>query len=81
MTHRPLGVTWMADAVCASLPADVFFPEHEYSYQAFRAKSACASCPVQRDCLRYALDQDVVGIWGGMTTSERKKTKAALRVA
>ena len=33
---------------------------------------ACQWCPVQDDCLRWALDEDQrTGIWGGLTPVER----------
>ncbi|MFC8723701.1 WhiB family transcriptional regulator [Streptomyces bacillaris] len=36
------------------------------------AKTICSTCPVQPECLQYALaagERD--GIWGGLTTAER----------
>lgn len=40
-----------------------------------RAKALCATCPVRRECLEYANDNDErEGIWGGMTTTERGYT-------
>jgi WhiB family redox-sensing transcriptional regulator len=36
------------------------------------AKAICAECPVQDECLRFALDADERhGVWGGFTTDER----------
>lgn len=37
-----------------------------------RAKKICKDCPVLRECLEYAIDQNCVGIWGGMDTQERQ---------
>ena len=37
------------------------------------AKSYCEACPVKKECLQFALDnKEEYGIWGGMTTRERK---------
>jgi len=36
------------------------------------AKSLCAECPIQRDCLEYAVEaKEEWGIWGGLTSRER----------
>lgn len=38
------------------------------------ARRFCASCPVIKDCLIYALQNDErFGIWGGFTAEERKR--------
>jgi WhiB family transcriptional regulator, redox-sensing transcriptional regulator len=39
-----------------------------------QAKELCAACPVQRECLEYANDnEEPDGIWGGLTPIERRK--------
>lgn len=36
------------------------------------AKAICAGCPVKRDCLNFALDNDIdSGVWGAATFDER----------
>ncbi len=75
--------TWQADALCntgdASL-VDVFFGRGRRDFDGERAKQICAGCPVQAECLDYALDQDQMestpvppqgGVWGGLTHGER----------
>lgn len=61
-------VTTWARAACRPHPTQLFFlAEHEQ-----RAKAICRSCPIQRECLRYAvLADEVAGVWGGMTRTER----------
>ncbi|WP_431231505.1 WhiB family transcriptional regulator [Mycolicibacterium psychrotolerans] len=40
-----------------------------------RAKNLCATCPVARECLEYADDNDErEGVWGGLTVTERGLT-------
>jgi WhiB family transcriptional regulator, redox-sensing transcriptional regulator len=37
------------------------------------AKRICAGCPVQRECLEYALRvREPFGIWGGLNETERR---------
>lgn len=44
-----------------------------------QAKEMCASCPVIKQCLRAALENNETGVWGGTTTNERRKIKVAQR--
>ena len=67
---------------CRQYP-DLFFPEDFYengnktrnSGQAQQiAKETCNRCPIQRQCLEYAIEaQEPHGIWGGTTPYERLK--------
>jgi len=68
---------WWTRAACASADPELFFPI-SYSGPALRqvaqAKAICARCPIQRECLRYALDAgSIQGVWGGMTEEERRR--------
>src|SRR5215467_6772197 len=68
---------WWTRAACASADPELFFPI-SYSGPALRqvaqAKAICARCPIQRECLRYALDAGYIqGVWGGMTEEERRR--------
>lgn len=59
-------------ALCAETDPEAFFPEKGES--AVEAKRICASCPLVETCLQFALDHgEDYGIWGGMTTIERKR--------
>jgi WhiB family transcriptional regulator, redox-sensing transcriptional regulator len=67
---------WWTRAACASADPELFFPI-SYSGSALRqvarAKSICARCPIQQECLSYALGAgSVQGVWGGMTEEERR---------
>jgi WhiB family transcriptional regulator, redox-sensing transcriptional regulator len=68
---------WWTRAACASADPELFFP---ISYsgpalrQVARAKAICARCPIQQECLSYALDAgSIQGVWGGMTEEERRR--------
>ncbi|MCF3961154.1 WhiB family transcriptional regulator [Streptomyces fuscigenes] len=61
--------TWNSRAACKDQP-DVMFVQGAEQH---RAKTVCGSCPVETECLGYALDQRIeFGVWGGMTERERR---------
>jgi WhiB family redox-sensing transcriptional regulator len=74
---------WREHASCRSCSPDLFFPagttgaaRHEID----AAKSVCAECPVQSQCLRFALRTgQAYGIWGGTTEDERVTMKRLTR--
>jgi hypothetical protein len=41
-------------------------------------KKFCSTCPVQSDCLDYAMRHDVQGVWGGTAYAERKQRRKRL---
>ncbi|BCI55000.1 hypothetical protein NIIDNTM18_42780 [Mycolicibacterium litorale] len=62
---------WADEADCRFTDPEAFFPAAgEPSYD---AKRICASCPVQKPCLEYALrgGRRVLGIWGGLSERQR----------
>ena len=74
---------WRTYAACRFCSPDLFFPagttgaaEHEI----VAAKAVCAECPVQSQCLRFALRTgQAYGIWGGTTEDERITMKRLSR--
>jgi WhiB family redox-sensing transcriptional regulator len=75
--------TWQLRAACRGPESAMFFPptyaerREERDARESRAKSICAMCPVQRECLDYALRiGEQHGIWGGLTESERRSLLA-----
>ena len=69
---------WMFDTPCGTVPPDLFFPSTGETSSAQTAKHICSTCPVQLDCLTYALaDPHLFGIWGGTTESDRDKLRRA----
>ncbi|HZQ28020.1 MAG TPA: WhiB family transcriptional regulator [Acidimicrobiales bacterium] len=71
---------WQLKAACRGPQASVFFPpthferKDEKEEREARAKSICATCPVRKPCLDYALAiREPHGIWGGLNELERKQ--------
>lgn len=63
---------WMKDARCSGAKTDLWFPELGQS--TVHAIRVCQECPVKRECLNYALDNEIVhGVWGGTSARERSK--------
>lgn len=80
-------IAWQRDAACReavigrSIRSRVhaFFPDR--GRPAERAKAVCATCPVWRECLEYALaDHEREGVWGGTTEKERRVILRARRL-
>lgn len=66
---------WMADALCAQVGGDVFFPEVGEPNRP--AKRVCQTCSVRSQCLEWALaTHQAYGIWGGMSYVERRRMQA-----
>ncbi|MFJ8774522.1 WhiB family transcriptional regulator [Streptomyces microflavus] len=67
---------WQPDSACYGMdPEDseaVFFPTRRDHEAIAEAKELCGMCPVARECLTFALENDLTeGIWGGLTEDER----------
>lgn len=63
---------WMARGNCADRPPSFFFPSDGVGVEL--AKRVCEDCPVQSDCLEYAIEHRIDhGVWGG--TSERQRRR------
>ena len=74
--------TWRDGAICRDTDPELFFPvgtTGQALLQIDRAKQVCGECPVQTDCLQYALEtnQDA-GIWGGTSEDERRSIRRRL---
>ena len=63
---------WRADALCAQVDGDIFFPPKNGSPGP--AKMVCGQCPVIGECRLYALTNRLQdGVWGGLTPRERAR--------
>lgn len=70
----PEALAWQEFARCAEVDPEIFFPVQGAPTRP--AKEICRVCPVRRECLQDALDQDVQwGVWGGKSALERRKLK------
>jgi WhiB family redox-sensing transcriptional regulator len=66
---------WMDSALCAQADPDAWFPEPGQRNDV--PKAICSRCPVQQECLDHAIENDEMGIWGGMTEAERGRQEQA----
>ena len=70
---------WMANALCAQVDGDLWFPDKGGSTR--EAKAICRRCPVRAQCLALALEQGETGIWGGTSENERRRMKPSAEAA
>ncbi|KOV93113.1 transcription factor WhiB [Streptomyces sp. NRRL B-1140] len=77
---------WRDHAACRHEDPELFFPigtSGPALLQTEQAKAVCRRrCPVQDECLQWALDTgQSIGVWGGTSENERRalKRRAAAR--
>lgn len=69
-------VNWRDLANCRGADADLFFSGKGETEKTKKAKSICAACLVQVQCLDFAVETvQRWGIWGGMTERQRRKVR------
>lgn len=68
---------WMAQALCAEIDPELWYPDPGDSHAAAQAVAVCRTCPVRADCLDYAMATEVQGgrhgVWGGLTPTARNR--------
>lgn len=67
-------------AECRGVYTDLFYRvEEERNAENYpyidAVRSICARCPIWDKCLSYAFDNENYGVWGGLTTAERRGVK------
>lgn len=85
---------WITDAACRGMGPGLFYDwetipgrgERISDGSLAKARAVCATCPVQYECLAYALttlDRIEVdhGVWGGTTPEQRVRLRRARRSA
>ncbi|HUE58939.1 MAG TPA: WhiB family transcriptional regulator [Acidimicrobiales bacterium] len=79
MSVQHLEDVWQAKAACRGPNTALFFPPSHFERKddkearENKAKAICATCPVKRPCLEYALRiKEPHGIWGGLNELERR---------
>ena len=74
--------SWRGEAACREADSDLFFPVGTTGptlRQIDAAKRICRGCPVQAECLAWALENGVAdGVWGGTTPDERRVIRSLL---
>ena len=74
---------WREDIACRDADPDLFFPIGAIGAalrQMEEAKRICRACPVQIQCLTWALENGVAdGVWGGTTPDERRIIRSLSR--
>ena len=77
---------WTDDAACRYVGSHLFFSTHDpedgmrppggqEQVRVKQARSVCAECPVWRQC-RFVGLAEADGVWGGMSTRERREARA-----
>ena len=68
---------WMAQALCAQIDPDLWYPDPGDAHAAQTAAAVCRTCPVRADCLDYAMATEAQGgrhgVWGGLTPTARDR--------
>lgn len=64
---------WRESAGCIGADPDLFFPVTPADETA--AKAICGWCPVRPDCLEYATEHFLLGVWGGTTEDDRARER------
>lgn len=65
-----------ASPSCENYP-EAFYPDKGGT--TLPAKSLCAGCPIQKECLDYGIKWEVHGIWGGVAGRDRLKMRQELQ--
>lgn len=61
---------------CAEVGGDFWFPEKaEDSTEIRMAKQLCVSCTHKKECLEWGINNEMFGIWGGLTSKERQRIR------
>lgn len=69
-------VNWEKAACRGSIYTDIFYSvEEERSITAYEyinaLRTICLACPIWKSCLAYAMENEIYGVWGGLTSVER----------
>jgi WhiB family redox-sensing transcriptional regulator len=65
--------TWFDLAACKGKTQLMFPKEHKDITYITQARAICKTCPVQKECLEYALEfppADMHGVWAGFTSRQ-----------
>jgi WhiB family redox-sensing transcriptional regulator len=68
---------WHNQGLCIGEDPEVFFPSR--GDPGSNAREICTGCRVRRECLKYAIDADEFGIWGGLDQTARRHLRRRQR--
>lgn len=76
--------------LCSTTDPELFFPQEiEYNGRTAAgpkyinlalAKEICSKCPLQLNCLEYAIRNSEIGVWGGTTETQRENLRRTNRI-
>jgi WhiB family redox-sensing transcriptional regulator len=67
-------------ALCSQADPEAWHPEK--GGRVNEVKALCDQCPIEAECLQYALDtEQAFGVWGGLSATERKRLRSKKRRA
>lgn len=70
---------WSQRAACNGLATEKLFPNSDVKQRVI-ANEVCRGCPVQMECLNFALvTKEEFGVWGGATEIQRSNMLSKLR--
>jgi hypothetical protein len=72
----------MGRVPCQETNPEAWFPQRpaQLSQDEITAIKICGSCMFREECLKYALHNDVSGIWGGLTDQQRSHLRNRLGI-
>ena len=70
-------LTWMTSACPCRQQPRVFQRRDRLGISV--AREICADCPVQTECLAFALRHDEPGVWAGTTPAQRHRMRRETR--
>jgi WhiB family transcriptional regulator, redox-sensing transcriptional regulator len=77
------GRSWRDGAACRDADAEMFFPIGSSGAaleEMAAAKAVCGCCPVQDECLSFAVTTNQeYGIWGGLDEEQRREVRRTWR--
>lgn len=68
-------------ALCSQIDTEFYFPEKPIvTEENKKVKALCSRCSWKQECLDYALQYSVTGIWGGTSPRERQRIRKKLNI-
>lgn len=69
-------LAWTVDAACVGIDPECFFGPPGVAVPP-EVKRVCRNCPVNEECLDYALRHVVHGVWSGTSETQREQLRRA----